>query len=53
MSQGEYEQIKGMYEYYVPLRGFDAPVATDYYSYLENKPSEFSSVLKKGVGKEN
>ena len=53
MSQGEYEQIKGMYDFYVPLRGFDAKVATDYYSYLENKPSEFSSVLKKAWGRKS
>ena len=34
MAADTYNKIKAMYEYYIPLRGFDADVSEDVYAYL-------------------
>lgn len=51
MSKDNFDSIMGMYEYYVPLRGFEDTVATDIYEYLLNKPSDFNKVLMTAKGR--
>ena len=51
MSKENFDSIMSMYEYYVPLRGFEDTVATDIYEYLLNKPSDFNKVLMKAKGR--
>ncbi|WP_332457544.1 LPD38 domain-containing protein [Petrimonas sp.] len=51
MTKENYENIRNMYEYYVPLRGFAELTATDLYEYLQNPPSDFNGVLKTARGR--
>ena len=51
MTKDNYEKIRDMYAYYVPLRGFDEMTATDLYDYLQNPPSDFNGVVKKAYGR--
>ena len=34
MSRERYEQVRDMFEYYIPLQGFDSAVAEDVYAYV-------------------
>ncbi len=51
MTKENYENIRGMYEYYVPLRGFSELTATDLFEYLQNPPSDFNGVVKTARGR--
>jgi hypothetical protein len=51
ISKEVYENVRDMYKYYVPLRGFDELIATDLYDYIEHKPTDFNRVMKKAYGR--
>lgn len=51
LSKDQYEQIRDMYKFYIPLRGFDDKTSNDVYGYLTGKGGAFSSPLKKAYGR--
>ena len=53
LSKNAYEDIRDMYEYYIPLRGFDETTTEDVYAYLTSERSGFSSVMKKAEGRKS
>ena len=53
LSKSGYDEISGMYEYYIPLRGFDATTSDEVYSYLNHERSGFSTPLKKAKGRKS
>ena len=53
LSKAGFDEINSMYEYYIPLRGFDATTSDEVYSYLTHEKSGFSSPLKKAKGRKS
>lgn len=53
MSKETYEKIKGMYEYYIPLRGFDEKTSNEAYAYLTHPHSAFNAPIKKAEGRKS
>lgn len=51
MSKDIYEKISGMYDYYIPLRGFDETTSEEVYSYLNHRNSIFNAPIKKARGR--
>ncbi|MCM1079077.1 MAG: strawberry notch C-terminal domain-containing protein [Bacteroidales bacterium] len=51
MSKETYESVKSMYEYYIPLRGFDEKTSNEAYAYLTDKHSAFNAPIKKAHGR--
>lgn len=45
MSADTYNKIKAMYEYYIPLRGFEADVSEDVYAYLGDNGANRNEVF--------
>lgn len=53
LSKAGFDEINSMYEYYIPLRGFDATTSDEVYSYLTHEKSGFNSPLKKAEGRKS
>ncbi len=53
MSKEIYEEIKGMYDYYIPLRGFDEKTSAEAYAYLTHAHSAFNAPIKKAEGRKS
>lgn len=53
LSKEQYEKIRDMYDYYIPLRGFDEKTSDDVYGYLTSKGGAFSSPIKKAEGRKS
>ena len=53
MSKETYDDINSMYEYYIPLRGFDEKIGEDTYAYLSDKNSAFNAPLKTAKGRKS
>lgn len=51
INKETYEKVKGMYQHYVPLRGFDEKTAEDVYDYFTGSHSVFNSPLKSAEGR--
>lgn len=51
MSKNQYEYVKGMFEYYIPLRGWKEDTAADVYDYLTSERSSFNSPVKDAKGR--
>lgn len=51
MSKSQYEYVKGMFEYYIPLRGWTEDTAADVYDYLTSERSSFNSPVKEAKGR--
>lgn len=51
LSRDEFEKIRDMYEYYVPLRGFDEKTADEEYEYLVNKKPILQAMNAKAMGR--
>lgn len=51
LSKEGYETISKMYDYYIPLRGFDATTSDQVYDYLTRERSSFNNPLKKAEGR--
>lgn len=53
LSKEQYEKIRDMYDYYIPLRGFDEKTSDDVYGYLTSKGGAFSSPIMKAEGRKS
>lgn len=51
MGKESYENVKSMYRYYIPLRGFDEKTSAEAYSYLTHRQSAFNAPIKKAEGR--
>lgn len=51
MGKETYEDVKAMYEYYIPLRGFDEKTSAEAYAYLSHRQSAFNAPIKKAEGR--
>ena len=51
MSKATFDKISGMYDFYIPLRGFDEKTSSDAYAYLTHKQSAFNAPIKKAEGR--
>lgn len=51
MSKETYDSVRDMYEFYIPLRGFDEKTSSDAYAYLTHKQSLFNAPIKKAEGR--
>lgn len=47
MSKATFDKISGMYDFYIPLRGFDEKTSSEAYAYLTHKQSAFNAPIKK------
>ena len=45
------DNIEQMYQYYVPLRGFDETTSEEVYAYIRNEKSGFTTPLKRAKGR--
>lgn len=53
MSKETFDDINSMYEYYIPLRGFEEKTGEDTYAYLSDKNSAFNAPLKTAKGRKS
>lgn len=53
MSKETYDNVRSMYEYYIPLRGFDEKTSDEAYAYLNSKNSAFNAPIKKAKGRKS
>ena len=51
LSEKLYQEISGMYDYYIPLRGFDETTIVDVYAYLDTKPMGEGAVQMRAKGR--
>ena len=51
MSKETFDKVSDMYEFYIPLRGFDEKTSADAYAYLTYKHSAFNAPIKKAEGR--
>jgi N12 class adenine-specific DNA methylase len=51
MSKATFDKISGMYDFYIPLRGFDEKTSSEVYAYLTHKQSAFNAPIKKAEGR--
>ena len=52
-SKERYEELKGMYQFYVPLRGFSETTADELFDYVSEKKSVLNSVVKAAHGRKS
>lgn len=53
MSKATYDNIRSMYDYYIPLRGFDKKTGEEAYAYLNSKNSAFNAPIKTAKGRKS
>lgn len=53
MTKATYKKINSMFEYYVPLRGFEDEVASDVYDYVLSDKSPFNAPVQVAKGRES
>lgn len=51
MSKATFDKISDMYDFYIPLRGFDEKTSTEAYAYLTHKQGAFNAPIKKAEGR--
>ena len=51
LDEETFAQISGMYEYYIPLRGFDEKTVEDVYAYVAQDTGRMGSVMKIARGR--
>ena len=51
INRETYDKIKSMYEYYIPLRGFDEAVAHDVYDYYTDSEIPYNDPIKTAKGR--
>ena len=51
MSKSTYDKVRGMFKYYVPLRGWDCEVASNEYEYMTSNRLMLSPTLKTAEGR--
>lgn len=53
MSQNTFESISDMYQFYVPLRGWEETTADEVYAYLTSESQTFNAPIKTVVGRKS
>ena len=53
INKATYDDIKGMYTHYIPLRGFDDKTSEEAYAYLADKHSAFNAPMKTAKGRKS
>lgn len=53
MSKEMYQSISDMYEFYVPLRGWEEKTADEVYDYLTTEHSSFNAPVRKAKGRKS
>ena len=53
MSKDTYDKIRSMYDYYIPLRGFDQKTSEEVYAYLNSNNSAFNAPIKTARGRKS
>ena len=53
MNKQTFDDVSDMYEYYIPLRGFDEKTSAEAYAYLSHKQSAFNAPIKKAQGRKS
>jgi hypothetical protein len=53
ISKAVYDDIRGMYRNYIPLRGFDEKTSGEVYAYILHKDSAFNSPIKTAKGRKS
>ena len=51
MNKQTYEKVRDMYQFYIPLRGFDEETSRDAYAYLSHGQSAFNAPIKTAKGR--
>ena len=51
LSRKQYEDIKAMFDFYIPLRGFDEVTAEDVYSYARFEGNRFNPAVQTAKGR--
>lgn len=51
LSRAQYNEIKEMFKFYVPLRGFDETTAEDVYNYARFEGNRFNAAVQKAKGR--
>lgn len=51
LGRKTYEYIRSMYDFYIPLRGFDEKTSREAYAYLTDRNSAFNAPIKKAKGR--
>ncbi|MDO4163141.1 MAG: helicase-related protein [Bacteroides sp.] len=51
MDKKTFDYISGMYQFYIPLRGFDEETSAQAYAYLTHKDSAFNAPIKTARGR--
>ena len=51
MSKATFDKISDVYDFYIPLRGFDEKTSSEAYAYLTHKQSAFNAPIKKAEGR--
>jgi hypothetical protein len=51
ISKATLDNINQMYDYYVPLRGFNEKTADEVYAYIRNEKSAFNAPMKRANGR--
>lgn len=51
MNKNTYDKIKSMYQFYIPLRGFDEKTSSEAYAYLIHSQSAFNAPIKVARGR--
>lgn len=51
MSKATFDKISDMYDFYIPLRGFDEKTSSETYAYLTHKQSALNAPIKKAEGR--
>ena len=52
MSRSTYNNVRAMFEYYIPLRGWEENNADDFYEYVSER-NVFSTAIKKAYGRKS
>ena len=53
MSKATFDKVSDMYDFYIPLRGFDETTSAEAYAYLSHKQSAFNAPIKKAEGRKS
>lgn len=53
MSKETYDNVRSMYDYYIPLRGFDEKTSEEAYAYLNSSNSAFNAPIKTARGRKS
>lgn len=51
MSDETYDNVRWMYDYYIPLRGFDEKTSAEAYAYLDGRDGAFNAPIRTAKGR--